>query len=177
MTTTTAKWSKRKRVVLALLGLLTLGFIVPERTMIPVAGAHPNDWNSQSFWFVPGGKSGVHKGIDIFAKLGTPVLSTTDGVVIFRGELGMGGKVVAVLGPKWRVHYFAHLDQINTSLFQPVGSGARIGTVGNTGNAAGKPAHLHYSIVRLVPAPWAMDSSTQGYKKAFFIDPNRYLQP
>lgn len=168
--------SKRRKFLIAALSLLALGFIVPERRIIPVTGASQNDWNPRSFWFEPWGKSGVHKGIDIFAKANTPVLSTTDGVVIFRGELEFGGKVVAVLGPKWRVHYFAHLNSLDISLFAPVYSGQAIGKVGNTGNAAGKPPHLHYSILRLLPAPWAMDRSTQGYKKALFIDPDRYLR-
>lgn len=54
-------------------------------------------------------------------------------------------------------------------------SGEVIGTVGDSGNAKGKPAHLHYSILRLIPTPWTIDSTTQGYKKAFFIDPGPYL--
>ena len=49
-----------------------------------------NDWNQNTFWDEPWGKSGVHKGIDIFAKEGTPVLSSTDGVVIYKGKFGMG---------------------------------------------------------------------------------------
>nr|WP_291505599.1 M23 family metallopeptidase [Acidovorax sp.] len=108
--------------------------------------------------------------MDIFGKVGTPVLSTTDGIVLYTGEIAKGGKVVLVLGPRWRLHYFAHLDSIQT-----VASGETIGTLGATGNAQGKPPHLHYSIVRLLPAPWKADGATQGYKKAFFIDPHAYL--
>lgn len=79
------------------------------------------------------------------------------------------------MGPKWRIHYFAHLDSIDTSLFSLVSSGEAIGTVGDSGNVKGKPPHLHYLIVRLLPVPWDMDNSTQGYKKVFFIDPGAYL--
>ncbi|MFY3382861.1 M23 family metallopeptidase [Paracidovorax sp. MALMAid1276] len=161
--------------LLCVLGLLVLGLVLPERIRIPVAGASARDWNARSFWFEPWGTSGVHKGIDIFGKTGTPVLSTTDGVVVFAGELAKGGKVVLVLGPRWRLHYFAHLDAISARVLSPVASGEAIGTLGATGNAQGKPPHLHYSIVRLLPAPWKMDGSTQGYKKAFFIDPHAYL--
>lgn len=167
--------SKLKLIGLVILLLIAMGFMLPERTQIPVLGATKQDWNAQSFWFEPWGKSGVHKGIDIFADLGTDVISTTDGLVIYTGNTNLGGKVVAVLGPKWRLHYFAHLDTIRTSALSLSGSGSSIGTVGDSGNAKGKPPHLHYSIVRLFPAPWAIDSSTQGYKKAFFIDPNAYL--
>lgn len=163
-------------VGLALLGLLLMGLIAPERIRIPVAGASTKDWNAQSFWFEPWGTSGVHKGIDIFGKAGTPVLSTTDGIVLFTGEIAKGGKVVLVLGPRWRLHYFAHLDRISTHALAPVASGSPIGTVGASGNAQGKPPHLHYSIVRLLPAPWQIDGATQGTKKAFFMDPGAYLK-
>jgi len=33
-----------------------------------VLGATPKDWNHATFWYEPWGKSGVHKGIDIFGK-------------------------------------------------------------------------------------------------------------
>lgn len=165
-----------KYLGLAALVVLALGLAMPERTRIPVAGASTRDWNARSFWFEPWGSSGVHKGIDIFGKLGTPVLSTTDGIVLFTGEITKGGKVVLVLGPRWRLHYFAHLDRITTHALAPVASGSAIGTVGASGNAKGKPPHLHYSIVRLLPAPWKIDGATQGVQKAFFIDPSAYLQ-
>ena len=167
--------SKSKKALLVFLIFLAAGFVVPERIKIPVLGASKTDWNQKSFWFEPWGTSGVHKGIDIFGRSGATVVSTTDGVVVYTGHLAKGGNVVAVLGPKWRLHYFAHLNTIDTPMFRLVGSGSPIGTVGNSGNAKGKPPHLHYSILRLIPAPWAIDGSTQGYKKAFFIDPGSYL--
>jgi murein DD-endopeptidase MepM/ murein hydrolase activator NlpD len=62
-----------------LIGFLTLnfgGFLVPEgQCKIPVVGAPSKDWNYKAFWYYPWGRSGVHKGIDIFAKEGTPVFA------------------------------------------------------------------------------------------------------
>jgi hypothetical protein len=54
---------------------------------IPVEGATVADWNRDTFWHHPWGRSGVHKGIDIFAKEGTPVLAATGGVVLYAGTL------------------------------------------------------------------------------------------
>jgi len=167
--------SKTKKAVLIVIAVLVIGFVVPERIKIPVVGASKTDWNRKTFWYEPWGTSGVHKGIDIFGRLGAGVVSTTDGIVVYTGQIPKGGNVIVILGPKWRFHYFAHLNTIDISLFSLVGSGDLIGTVGDSGNAKGKPPHLHYSIVRLFPAPWAVDSSTQGYKKSFFIDPGLYL--
>ena len=164
------------RMMLSILGcVLILGYLLPERAVIPVAGATSDSWNPKSFWYEPWGTSGVHKGIDIFAKLGTDVISTTDGLVISTGQIEKGGNIVIILGSRWRFHYFAHLNTIDTSSFHFVSRGEKIGTVGDTGNAKGKPPHLHYAVVRMIPAPWALDRSTQGWKKMFFMDPGNYL--
>jgi peptidoglycan LD-endopeptidase LytH len=151
--------------------ILALGLCFPQRGVIPVQSATSRDWNANSFWFSPWGKSGVHKGIDIFAPRGTPVLASTSGLVIYTGNISMGGNVVAVLGPKWRIYYYAHLDSIGAKTFDWASRGETIGAVGNTGNAAEKPPHLHYSVLSLVPYPWQITMQTQGYKKMFFMNP------
>ena len=165
------KLTKRK-ILFGTFGVFLLaGFLLPESAVIPVDGAAIEDWNPQSFWFEPWGKSGVHKGIDIFATKGTPVLAATYGIVVFQDEVPMGGKVIAVLGPKWRIHYYAHLSSVNVTFGTVVTKGEKVGAVGNSGNAAGKPPHLHYAVLTTIPYPWRWDGSTQGWKKMFFIDP------
>ncbi|MDP2070940.1 M23 family metallopeptidase [Methylotenera sp.] len=151
--------------------ILALGLVLPAHGIIPVKNATAKDWNRLSFWYAPWGKSGVHKGIDIFAKLGTPVISSTSGLVIYTGHIEMGGNVVVVLGPKWRIYYYSHLDGIHIKTFDWATSGKGIGTVGDSGNAAGKPPHLHYSVMSLVPYPWKLSAQTQGWKKMFFMNP------
>ncbi len=170
-----ARMPLRKRWIVP--GLLFIWALLPEWPQIPVQGASPRDWHPRTFWFEPWGRSGVHKGIDIFAKLGTPVHSASYGVVLFRGEVELGGKVIVALGPKWRVHYYAHLQTIDVYPGQPLLAGSALGSVGDSGNARGKPAHLHYSIVSLLPLPWRVDESTQGWKKMFYLDPGSVLQP
>ncbi|KLV05081.1 hypothetical protein ABT56_12825 [Photobacterium aquae] len=147
------------------------GLLFPATTMIPVQDAQCNDWNKKTFWYEPWGTSGTHKGIDIFAKHGTSVIAASDGVVLYVGELPKGGNVAAVLGPKWRVHYYAHMASGLVSIGDWVSAGETIGTVGQTGNARGKPAHLHYSVLSLVPYPWLISEQTQGWKKMFYLDP------
>ena len=146
-----------------------------EKLVIPVKNATSKSWNHNTFWYEPWGKSGVHKGIDIFSPKGAPVLSSTYGFVVFRGTFSLGGNVVAILGPKWRIHYYAHLDEIDSELGFTVSTGDIIGKVGNSGNAKEKPAHLHYTILSLVPHIWNWDSSTQGWKKMFYLDPTNFL--
>lgn len=113
----------------------------------------------------------MHKGIDIFAKEGTPVLSSTYGIVLYAGKMGIGGNVVLTLGPKWRLHYYAHLKKAHVGVLSILSTGEMIGEVGTTGNAAGKSPHLHYSVITPLPYVWLADSDRQGWKKMFFLDP------
>jgi peptidoglycan LD-endopeptidase LytH len=83
--------------------VIIVGLLIPERLIIPVRGATPADWNHNSFWFKPWGKSGVHREIDIFAPEGREVVSSCAGIAICADTSTNGGNIVAVLGPKWRV--------------------------------------------------------------------------
>ncbi len=168
--------SKNKRILLSLLLLIAIGMVLPQPTLMPVAGAKSNDFHPESFWYYPWGKSITHKGVDIFAQKGTELFSATYGLVLYAGKIKMGGNVVVVLGPKWRVHYYAHLEAVTTKTGSLVTTGATIGTVGDSGNAKGKAPHLHYSIATLVPYPWRIDGSKQGWKKMFYLNPIDYIQ-
>ncbi|MGC3946411.1 MAG: M23 family metallopeptidase [Chryseolinea sp.] len=168
--------SKTKILGLAILIVLFVGLIFPQNFENPVEKADRNSYNSKSFWYYPWGKSGTHKGVDIFAKEGTRVNSSTGGLVLFKGEIARGGKVVLIIGPKWRLHYYAHLRDIDTRLFSWTSKGDRIGTVGTTGNAKGKAPHLHYSIMTLIPYPWRIDGEKQGWKKMFYLNPINWLK-
>ena len=91
-----------------------------------------------------------HEGVDIFARRGTPVRSTTRGLIWRIGENPLGGTVVWVLGPGGDLHYYAHLDRIaeGAAPRQRISRGTLLGHVGNTGNAVNTPPHLHYGIYR-----------------------------
>jgi peptidoglycan LD-endopeptidase LytH len=156
--------------------IIFIGYCIPQHFIMPVKGATQKSYSDDSFWFYPWGKSVTHKGVDIFARSGTDVQASTPGLVVYTGKYGRGGNVALVLGPKWRFHYYAHLKEIKTSTLSFVHAGSAIGTVGNTGNAAGKPAHLHYSISSMMPLPWRIDSSKQGWKKMWYLDPIEYLK-
>ncbi|NQZ33253.1 MAG: M23 family metallopeptidase [Oceanospirillaceae bacterium] len=81
-----------------------------------------------------------------------------------------------VLGPKWRLHYYAHLQTVQVAGFNFVSAGQEIGSVGDSGNAKGKPPHVHYSIVTLIPYFWKATAESQGWKKMFFLDPGKYIK-
>jgi hypothetical protein len=165
---------------LATMGLLAAGMVlvetyVPGRLLQPVQGATARDWHPDSYWHPHWGRSGVHKGIDIFARRGTPVVAAQGGWVVYRGSVAQGGKVVLVLTPRGWLHYYAHLERIDATTGW-IAAGAPVGTVGTSGNAQGKPAHLHYSIVSPVPKPLAYRPGPQGWRRVFYRNPDALLR-
>ena len=112
---------------------------VPVRGVAPPALA--DTWGAAR----SGGRR--HRGIDIFAERGTPVVAPVDGFVLDVGHDRLGGNVVKLLGPGLQVHYFAHLDRFgDLSERGLIRKGDIVGYVGDTGNARGTPPHLHYGI-------------------------------
>lgn len=166
---------KMIKLIVSICIILLVGLLIPENIIIPVHVATYNDWNHNSFWYYPWGKSVVHKGIDIFAAEGTPIYSATDGISIYSGNYRMGGNIIMILGPKWHVHYYAHMKKSHIGSFKYVRKGQIIGEVGTSGNAKGKPAHLHYSILSPIPSIWKATLEHQGYLKIFFINPHERL--
>lgn len=156
--------------------VLATGFFLPETLIVPVKGASKADWSPKSFGYFPWGKSGVHKGIDIFAKEGVPVVAACSGVVVNATETPDGGKVISILGPKWRVHYYAHLNSVGVKAGDLVSQRMEIGTVGTTGNAVGKDPHLHYSIITQVPYFWLYKNDRFGIDRMFYLNPNGRLR-
>ena len=165
-----------KIISLVILSIIVTGLLIPQNLKMPVVGADSNSYNHNAFWHGGWGSSVVHKGVDVFAKKGTSIKSSTVGIVLTIGEGGKSGKFVLVLGPKWRLHYYAHLDEIKTKRFAFVTQDTEIGTVGNTGNAINTPAHLHYGIGTLVLYPWRIDSAPLGWQKMFYLNPIDYLK-
>lgn len=169
-----------KKVVLVCtvltLTIMGVGLLMPESLVVPVKGATRADWNPKSFGYYPWGRSGVHKGIDVFAKEGTPALAATSGLVVNAGTNPDGGNVISILGPKWRVHYYAHLKSNQVKTGDMVSRGQQIGTVGATGNAAGKPPHLHYAIITQIPYVWQYKNDHLGVERLFFLNPDELLR-
>lgn len=166
----------KKGLFIGFISIVTIGFLIPQNLNMPVIGADANSYNHETFWYEGWGTSIVHKGIDVFAKKGTSVHSATLGMVLFTAEYGKGGKFVLILGPKWRIHYYAHLNEIKTKPLSLVTQDSEIGTVGNSGNAATTPPHLHYGIATLFPYPWRVDSASLGWQKMFYLNPIDYLK-
>ena len=122
----------------------------PAPTSLPVPVEGVEAARLTDTWGSPRGGGRTHEGIDIFAPLGTPVLSTTRGVVMRKGWNRLGGRIVTVMGPGRQSHYYAHLDEFSSPAEGDwVEPGTVLGYVGTSGNAAGTPPHLHYGIYEM----------------------------
>jgi murein DD-endopeptidase MepM/ murein hydrolase activator NlpD len=89
-----------------------------------------------------GGRS--HKGNDVFAAPGTPLVAVTNGSVFFQSD-PLGGNAAYVNGSDGNTYYYAHLDDYVGGA-RAVQAGELIGHVGSSGNADGGAAHLHFEI-------------------------------
>ncbi|MGO2505769.1 MAG: M23 family metallopeptidase [Psychrobacter alimentarius] len=116
----------------------------------PAENSLPNPLPEQGLadtWGAARSQGRTHEGIDIFAPRGTPIQSTTQGIVSKVGNNNLGGRVVVVVGQGGAGHYYAHLeDYADISPNDWVNAGDIIGYVGDSGNAKGTPPHLHYGI-------------------------------
>jgi len=92
----------------------------------------------------------THEGEDIMAVKGTPIVSPTAAVVILvTTDLASSeGNAVYTANPGGETFVYYHLDRIGEGVAAGISlqQGSLIGYVGNTGNAAGGAAHLHFEI-------------------------------
>ncbi|HEX8642336.1 MAG TPA: M23 family metallopeptidase [Allosphingosinicella sp.] len=87
-----------------------------------------------------------HRGLDIGAGHGTPILATTDGQVARAGWGGGYGNVVDLRHGGGLATRYGHMSRIAVSPGQRVRQGQVIGYVGSTGLSTGP--HLHYEMFR-----------------------------
>jgi murein DD-endopeptidase MepM/ murein hydrolase activator NlpD len=108
--------------------------------LCPVQGPHQfaDSWGAPR----PGGRR--HLGIDVFAVRGTPVVANVSGI-LEHAEGATAGLAYYLQGDDGYTYYGAHLDALAAARGR-VERGARIGTVGSTGNARGTTPHLHFEI-------------------------------
>jgi murein DD-endopeptidase MepM/ murein hydrolase activator NlpD len=91
-----------------------------------------------------GSSTEFHKGQDISAPMGTPIIAAADGVVVIARRLrGYGNGIYIDHGNGIETRY-GHLSRIDVVEGQPVKKGQHLGLVGSTGRSTGP--HLHYEV-------------------------------
>lgn len=133
--------------------------------VVPVAGVRMGELKDTYGAPRSGGRG--HKGVDIFAPKGTPVVAAAAGTIVKRDSNAVGGLSVYHRDLDGRtIYYYAHLDGWRPGLKEGdlVRQGDTIGYVGSTGNVSGSP-HLHFSVhVVNDPNRWWKGRDLNPYK-------------
>ncbi len=111
-------------------------------TVAPAMGVYTDGFGRRRDPFT--NRPAFHRGLDISARKGTPVVAPADGVVVFAGRNGGLGKTIRISHGFGVTTVYGHLDTIEVEPGAEIGRGSRIGTIGNTGRSTG--SHLHYEV-------------------------------
>lgn len=134
-----------------------LNYIAARNLLIPVANVTASQLRDTFNQARSEGRR--HDALDIMAPQGTPVLATTDGVVIKLFQSDRGGVTLYELDPSGRyVYYYAHLTRYADGIVEgkQLRRGDVIAYVGDTGNAGAENYHLHFAISKLTsPNQWS----------------------
>ncbi len=103
------------------------------------------------------GEKEFHKGIDIAARKGTPVVATAEGMILYADWKGGLGRTVIIKHAHGLKTRYGHLNKFLVKKGQYVKRGEKIALVGNSGRSTGP--HVHYEV-HLENVP---------------VDPSRYI--
>lgn len=126
----------------------TVGRIRLHSHRFPVAGRHGIRGHVGEFG---AGRTGgrTHEGFDVTAACGTPLVAVRAGTILKKShDAKLKGHYVVLKGEgERRTYLYAHLIRsAPVRKGQKVRAGRRLGSVGQTGNAASTPCHLHMEI-------------------------------
>jgi murein DD-endopeptidase MepM/ murein hydrolase activator NlpD len=132
--------------------------------VFPIKGAHDYGTSVNRFGAPRGGRR--HMGQDVLADCGLPVLAVEGGKVVYAGSQSAAGNYIVIKGAGTKRDYvYMHLrSRALYSTDDTVSTGARIGTVGDTGDATA--CHLHFEL--WTPPGW--------YNGGEAVDPLPYLK-
>jgi len=133
----------------------------PPPVACPAPEAHFTDT-----WGAPRSGGRRHKGVDMMAPHGSPVLAPVGGMVRASNS-ALGGLGFWLEGDDGNTYFGSHLASLHVREGR-VELGQQLGTVGSTGNAGGTP-HLHFEVmlpgeVSVNPFPFAAEWCPAGVR-------------
>lgn len=115
--------------------------VPPGTGVCPVAGAV----SFSDSWGAPRSGGRTHKGVDMIAARGVPIVAIYSGKIYRLSTSSLGGNSVYFISDAGDLYYYAHLDGFgDISPGQSVPAGYVLGYNGSTGNAPSWLPHLHF---------------------------------
>lgn len=108
----------------------------------PVAGVLTSSFGQRIDPF--GGEGAFHRGVDISAPYGTPIIAAADGYVEQAEEMNGYGRCVVLDHGRGVSTIYGHMSAFRVTVGQTVQRGDIIGFVGMSGRSTG--AHVHYEV-------------------------------
>ncbi len=133
----------------------------------PVRGVMTSGYGYRASPFT--GQPEMHEGVDIAAPMGTPILATADGVVVFAGPRGNYGNMVLIDHGHGVATLYAHTNTIRVKEGQLVKRDQIIASIGISGLATGP--HVLYEVrvngaavnpLKYIADPTGVKFATQG---------------
>jgi len=90
------------------------------------------------------GEEAFHRGVDLRAPYGSPILAPAEGVVLYIGRKTAYGNMVVVLHGGGIATVYGHLWKFAVQPYERVQKGQLLGYAGNTGFSSGP--HLHFEV-------------------------------
>ena len=109
--------------------------------------------------------AGQHRGVDLGAPSGSPVLSPAKGIVSFAGTVPTGGKTVSIETAFGFTATLVHLGSISVVRGALVGEGSVVGTVGPSGVVDSPQPYVYFGT--------RVTSDPQGYVDPLTLLPSR----
>jgi murein DD-endopeptidase MepM/ murein hydrolase activator NlpD len=107
------------------------------------------------------GRRALHRGLDVAARIGAPIVSPADGVVTFAGPYGSFGNALMIFHGYGISTLYAHVDAFEVKVGHKVKRGEVVAQVGNSGRSTA--SHLHYEVivhgVQVDPRKYILDKS------------------
>ena len=116
------------------------GITAHEPELLPCEGRISSGFGLRRW----GRRMKMHKGIDIAAPMGTPIVAPAKGTVEFVGKKGAYGKTVILNHGGKVTTLFGHNSEILVNEGDLVKKGDVISLVGNSGRSTGP--HVHYEV-------------------------------
>ncbi len=130
-----------------------------QAAVSPVGWPTKGGWESSGFgWRTDpfNGHQEFHEGIDIAARMGSPIYAMADGIVTYAGLNGGYGNMVQINHGNGLSTRYGHASKILVKVGDRVHKGQEIAEVGSTGRSTGP--HVHFEVLKdgheIDPSPY-----------------------